>query len=62
LKQIHIKLAATLHQELKIQAAIKGQSLQNYVIEAIQKQIALDRPKAGLTLAQLTETADDPSD
>jgi hypothetical protein len=62
LKQIHIKLAETLHQELKIQAAINGQSLQNYVIEAIRKQVALDRPKAGLTLTQLKETADDHGD
>jgi hypothetical protein len=59
LKQIHIKLAEALHQELRIQAAVKGQSLQDYVLEAIQKQVALDRPKLDLTLAQLKETADD---
>ena len=59
MKQIHIKLAETLHQQLRIQAAIKGQSLQDYVVDAIQKQVDLDRPKVGLTLAQLEETAND---
>ena len=62
LKQIHIKLAETLHQELRIQAAIKGQSLQDYVIEALQRQVVLDRPKVGFKLAQLKEATDDHND
>jgi len=47
LKQIHIKLPGLLHRELRIQAAIKGQTLQDYVVEAIENKIALDKPNAG---------------
>jgi len=48
LKQIHIKLPELLHKELRIQAAIKGQTLQDYVVEAIENKIALDKPNTGL--------------
>ena len=43
MKQIHIKLPEPLHKELRIQAAVKGQTLQDYVIEAIQGQINSDK-------------------
>jgi hypothetical protein len=49
LKQIHIKLSELLHRELRVQAAIKGQTLQDYVVEAIEKRIALDKSNANLT-------------
>ena len=48
MKQIHIKLPELLHKELRIQAAIKGQTLQDYVVEAIENKIALDKPNTGL--------------
>ena len=47
MKQIHIKLPELLHRELRIQAAIKGQTLQGYVVEAIENKIALDKPNPG---------------
>jgi len=43
LKQIHIKLPELLHRDLRIQAAIKEQTLQDYVVEAIKNKIALDK-------------------
>ena len=48
MKQIHIKLPELLHRELRIQAAIKGQTLQDYVVEAIENKIALDISNASL--------------
>lgn len=48
MKQIHIKLPELLHRELRIQAAVKGQTLQDYVVKAIENKIALDKPNAGL--------------
>lgn len=51
LKQIHIKLSETLHRDLRIQAAIKGQSLQDYVVQTLQNQIASDQSMNGLALA-----------
>ena len=49
MKQIHIKLAELLHKELRIQAAIRGQTLQDYVVEAIESKITLDKSNADLT-------------
>ena len=49
MKQIHIKLSELLHRELRVQAAIKGQTLQDYVVEAIENRIALDKSNANLT-------------
>jgi plasmid stability protein len=49
LKQIHIKLPELLHRDLRIQAAIKGQTLQDYVVEAIKDKIALDKSDVDLT-------------
>jgi plasmid stability protein len=43
LKQIHIKLPESLHRELRIQAAIKGQTLQGYVVEALEGKINSDK-------------------
>ncbi len=43
MKQIHIKLPELLHRDLRIQAAIKEQTLQDYVVEAIKNKIALDK-------------------
>jgi plasmid stability protein len=51
LKQIHIKLSELLHRELRIQAAIKGQTLQDYVVDAIKNKIALDRSSTDLAYA-----------
>jgi hypothetical protein len=49
LKQIHIKLPEPLHRDLRIQAAIKEQTLQDYVVEAIKNKIALDKSNVDLT-------------
>ena len=49
MKQIHIKLSEPLHRELRVQAAIKGQTLQDYVVEAIETRIALDKSNSNLT-------------
>ena len=51
MKQIHIKLPELLHRELRIQAAIREQTLQDYVIEAIQNKIALDKSSVDLVSA-----------
>jgi plasmid stability protein len=52
LKQIHIKLPESLHRELRIQAAIKGQTLQDYVVEAVKDRIALDQSNTHLIFAK----------
>lgn len=44
LKQIHIKLPEALHRELKIQAVIRGQTLQEYVVAAINEKLKLEKP------------------
>lgn len=49
MKQIHIKLSEPLHRELRVQAAIAGQTLQDYVVEAIETRIALDESNSNLT-------------
>jgi hypothetical protein len=59
LKQIHVKLAETLHRDLKIQAAIKEQSLQAYVIRAIQNQLDADQSANRFVLLQPSEATDD---
>ena len=48
MKQIHIKLPELLHKELRIQAAIQGQTLQDYVVEAIKNKIARDKTDVNL--------------
>jgi hypothetical protein len=58
LKQIHIKLPELLHRELRIQAAIREQTLQDYVIEAIQNKIALDKSSVDLVYAIEEPTSD----
>jgi hypothetical protein len=57
LKQIHIKLSELLHRELRVQAAIKGQTLQDYVVEAIENRIVLDKSNSNLT--RIEESASD---
>jgi uncharacterized protein (DUF1778 family) len=52
LKQIHVRLSESLHRELRIQAAIIEQTLQDYVVDAVRDKIALD--KAKLMLAKET--------
>jgi len=52
LKQIHIRLSELLHRELRIQAAIKEQTLQDYVVDAIRDKIALDQANMELMLAK----------
>jgi hypothetical protein len=49
LKQIHIKLPESLHRELRIQAAIKGQTLQDYVVKALEGKINSDKATYSLT-------------
>lgn len=49
MKQIHIKLPESLHRELRIQAAIKGQTLQDYVVEALEGKINSDKVTNNLT-------------
>ena len=41
-KQIHIKLSDDIHTKLKVQAALQGMSIQNYVVEAITSKISDD--------------------
>jgi hypothetical protein len=43
MKQIHIKLSELLHRELKMQAVFNGQTIQDYVIEAIKNQLMIDK-------------------
>jgi hypothetical protein len=50
LKQIHIKLPEPLHRNLRIQAAIKGQTLQDYVVEAIKDKVTLDQVNTDLVI------------
>lgn len=57
MKQIHIRLSESLHRELRIQAAIKEQTLQDYVVDAIRDKIALDQANMELTLAKETTNA-----
>ena len=52
MKQIHVRLSESLHRELRIQAAIREQTLQDYVVDAVRDKIALD--KAKLMLAKET--------
>ncbi|PKO23534.1 MAG: hypothetical protein CVU38_03665 [Chloroflexi bacterium HGW-Chloroflexi-1] len=59
MKQIHIKLSETLHRDLRIQAAIKGQSLQDYVVQALQNQVASDQSTNGLVLTHPKDIGDD---
>jgi hypothetical protein len=49
LKQIHIKLPESLHRELRIQAAINGQTLQDYVVKALEAKINSDKVTYNLT-------------
>jgi hypothetical protein len=59
LKQIHVKLAETLHRDLRIQAAIKEQSLQDYVVHAIQNQLDADQSANRFVLLQTQGATDD---
>lgn len=43
LKQIHIKLPESLHRELKIHAVFKGQTLQEYVVAALNEKLKLEK-------------------
>lgn len=43
LKQIHIKLEATLHQSLKLEAAICNLTIQELVVSLIKKRISLSK-------------------
>ena len=52
MKQIHIRLSESLHRELRIQAAIREQTLQDYVVDAIRDKIALDQANMELMLAK----------
>lgn len=40
MKQIHIKLPATLHRRLKVQAALLDETIQSYVVEALERTVA----------------------
>ncbi|MFI3189570.1 MAG: hypothetical protein QX190_08375 [Methylococcales bacterium] len=39
-KQIHIKLEASLHQALKLEAALYNQTIQDLVVELIKQRIS----------------------
>ena len=52
MKQIHIRLSESLHRELRVQAAIKEQTLQDYVVDAIRDKIALDQANMELMLTK----------
>lgn len=43
MRQIHIKLPATLHKDLKVQAALRETTIQEYVVRAIEDQIKSDK-------------------
>ena len=38
-KQIHIKLPASLHKRLKVQAALLDKTIQNYVVEVLERSV-----------------------
>ena len=59
MKQIHIKLSETLHWELRIYAAVKGQTLQDYVVDAIKDKIAFDQSNSVSALAFPKELSND---
>lgn len=61
LKQIHIKLPDFMHRDLRIQAAVKELSLQDYVVQALETQIAADQSINRLISEQTTQVADDDS-
>ena len=42
MKQIHIKLPATLHKQLKVQSAKRDTTIQDYVLRAIKEKLASD--------------------
>ncbi len=42
-KQIHIKIPPELHKSLKICAAVRETTIQEYVVKAIQSQIEKDQ-------------------
>lgn len=41
-RQIHIKMPYELHKELRVRAAIRETTIQEYVIQAIKSQLAMD--------------------
>jgi|LGVF01.2.fsa_nt_gb predicted HicB family RNase H-like nuclease len=41
-KQIHIKMPYELHKELRVRAAVRETTIQKYVIQAINSQLAKD--------------------
>jgi predicted HicB family RNase H-like nuclease len=41
-KQIHIKMPYELHKELRVRAAVRETTIQEYVIQAINSQLAKD--------------------
>ncbi len=59
MKQIHVKLTEMLHRNLRIQAAIKGQSLQGYVVRAIQNQIVSDQSTSDSVVVLAKEASND---
>lgn len=42
MKQIHIKMSATLHKQLKVQTVIEDTTIQDYVVQAIEEKLASD--------------------
>lgn len=45
MKQIHIRLSDSMHKALRIQAAINGQTIQDYVEQAIKEKIENDKKR-----------------
>jgi len=41
-KQIHVKMTYDLHKELRVQAAVRETTIQEYVIRAIKGQLTKD--------------------
>lgn len=47
IRQIHVKLNATLHRRLKVRAALRGTTMQEYVVEALEASLSRDEQSVG---------------
>jgi predicted HicB family RNase H-like nuclease len=55
MKQIHVKLPPSLHKQLKVQSAVDGTTIQNYVVRAIDEKLATEISNSNLKSNETTE-------